>query len=80
MHFDEIECSEAVAEKIQSKHGVEPSEVEEVLANDPYTRRGREGLYYVFGQTDAGRYLFAVPLGRALAEPQPLRGPQGASA
>ncbi len=57
MHFREIECSEAVAEKIQSKHGVEPSEVEEVLADDPQARRAGRELYSVSGRTDSGRYL-----------------------
>lgn len=57
MHFSEIECSEAVAEKIQSKHGVEPSEVEELLANDPQTRRAGRELYSVSGRADSGRYI-----------------------
>jgi len=42
-------------------HGVKPTEVEEVLWDDPWfeKRRGRQ-RYQVFGQTDGGRYLMVV--------------------
>lgn len=60
MRFDEIECSEAVIEKLWIKHAVELCEVNEVLQGEPYVRRAVDGLYYVLGQTDAGRYLFVV--------------------
>ena len=44
--------------------GVRPHEVEQVCFGDPLVLRGRtEGenpVYYVLGQTDAGRYLFCV--------------------
>ncbi|MCE5237673.1 hypothetical protein LLH23_04190 [bacterium] len=36
------------------------TEVDEVLGNRPYVRRGRDALYYVLGQTEAGRYLLIV--------------------
>lgn len=57
---------DSVVEKLETKHGVETSEVEEVFLNAPEFRRGPKGrrksenLYYVLGQTDAGRYLFVV--------------------
>jgi len=45
-------------------HGVRPAEVEEVCFGNPLVLCGRtEGsnpVYYVLGQTDAGRYLFCV--------------------
>lgn len=50
-------------EKLATKHGVEPAEVEEVFDNRPFvTRIGRgkvqgEDLYRALGQTDDGRYL-----------------------
>ena len=56
----------AVIEKLAIKHGVIPEEVEEVLRRDPIYRRGPKGkrrgenLYYAYGQTEAGRYLFVV--------------------
>jgi uncharacterized DUF497 family protein len=45
-------------------HGVRPHEVEEVCFGNPLVLRGKaEGtnpVYYVLGQTNAGRYLFCV--------------------
>ena len=45
-------------------HGVRPAEVEELCFGNSLVLRGRtEGenpVYYVLGQTDAGRYLFCV--------------------
>jgi len=47
-----------------ARHGVTPEEVEEVCFGKPFVRRSRsEGenpVYYVLGQTTAGRYLFCV--------------------
>jgi uncharacterized DUF497 family protein len=47
-----------------ARHGVTPEEVEEVCRRRPLVRRaksqGENPVYYVFGQTDAGRYLFCV--------------------
>lgn len=53
-----------------ARHGVDPEEVEETCFNrKPLIERGRGGLYYVSGQTAAGRYLFVVVrfLGRGAA-------------
>ena len=45
-------------------HGVRPHEVEEVCFGSPLVlrakRRADNPVYYVLGQTDAGRYLFCV--------------------
>ena len=47
-----------------ARHGVTPREVEEVCFGKSFVRRARsEGenpVYYVLGQTEAGRYLFYV--------------------
>jgi uncharacterized DUF497 family protein len=47
-----------------ARHGVIPEEVEEAYFGNAFVRRGKsEGenpVYYVLGQTDAGRYLFCV--------------------
>lgn len=46
-----------------SRHVVKPEEVEEVCFNEqdvPFIRSGRENLYYVFGKTYSGRFLFIV--------------------
>lgn len=52
-----------VEEKVISKHGIWPDEVEQVLRAQPHVRfmerghRRGEDLYAAFGQTEAGRYL-----------------------
>jgi uncharacterized DUF497 family protein len=47
-----------------AQHGVAPSEVEEVCFSHSLVQRARSGgknpVYYVRGQTDAGRHLFCV--------------------
>jgi len=47
-----------------ARHGVTPEEVEEVCFGRPSVQRGKsEGenpVYYVLGQTEAGRYLLCV--------------------
>jgi hypothetical protein len=46
------------------KHGVEPNEVEEACFGDALVQRtkatGKNPVYYVLGQTSAGRHLFCV--------------------
>lgn len=55
-----------VIEKLEVKHHVTPEEVEEVFKLGPVYKRGPKGkrrgenLYYAYGQTEAGRYLFVV--------------------
>ena len=47
-----------------SRHGVRPEEVEQICAGRSLVLRGKSQgenpVYYVLGQTDARRYLFAV--------------------
>lgn len=47
------------AEHIQ-RHGVEPTEAEEVLRHQPQVRGGRQGTYLAWGRTAVGRYLLVV--------------------
>ncbi len=46
------------------RHGITPEEVEEVCFDQPLVLRakaeGANPVYYVLGQTAAGRYLFCV--------------------
>lgn len=42
------------------KHGVTPQETEEACYNQPVSRKAKQRLYILYGQTDAGRYLFIV--------------------
>ena len=47
-----------------ARHAVTPEEVEQVCFGRPLVQRaksyGENPVYYVLGQTDAGRYLFSV--------------------
>jgi len=42
------------------EHDVEPYEVEEIFVNRPIIRKGKEGKYLAYGQSDSGRYLTIV--------------------
>ena len=63
MQLNEVIWKDYFVDKIEVKHGVLTSEVEEVLFNKPHVRRVQKGhvkgedLYTGYGQTDAGRYL-----------------------
>ena len=63
LQIDEIIWQQQFFEKLAIKHGVEKTEVEEVLSNRPRFRfiskgnRSGEDVYSAMGQTDAGRYL-----------------------
>lgn len=47
-----------------AEHNIRPEEVEEVCFGRPFIQRaksfGKNPVYYVLGQTTAGRYLFCV--------------------
>jgi uncharacterized DUF497 family protein len=55
-----------VVEKLAVKHAVDPEEVDQLFVNNPLFRRGSKGkrkgenIYYAYGQSDSGRYLFIV--------------------
>ena len=49
------------------KHGVDESEVEDVLRSPGEDRPGREGFRVAIGQTEAGRYLRVI----YVADPEP---------
>jgi hypothetical protein len=66
MHINDIVWLDEIADKIESEHHVYQEEVEEVFSNRPQYRKGQKGkyegedLYYAYGRTDSGRYLFVV--------------------
>jgi len=44
-----------------ARHQVEQREVEEAVLGAPFVRKGREDdRYYIYGQTEAGRYLTVI--------------------
>lgn len=79
IEFSEIEWRKDRVVHIAKKHGITPIEVEEVCFEEPLVLKGpgkkNRHLYYVLGQTSAGRYLFVVlkPLGRGTALPVTAR-------
>lgn len=61
LRIESLEIDDHILEKVECSQGVRFEEVEDVcLSERRHIRRGREGLYKVFGQTDGGRYVLVV--------------------
>ena len=60
MYTKEIEWDENNVLHFRLRHGIEPSEAEEVLAARPLVRKTKKGHYSAFGKTLDGRYLVVV--------------------
>jgi len=61
MEIRALEIDDDILDKVESKHGVAFDAVlEACLSRARHVRRGRDGLYSVFSQSEAGRYLFVV--------------------
>jgi len=43
-----------------ARHNVSPEEAEEACTNNPVILKSREQHYYIFGQTDNGRFLTII--------------------
>lgn len=56
----DFEWDEGNQDKNLIKHGVTTDEAEEIFYRNPYLRKAQNNLYYAFGATEDGRYLFAV--------------------
>ena len=59
----EFQWDDTNAEHLIERHDFYPEEAEQVFSNGPHVRRVG-GMYYAYGQDDAGRYLFVVFLVR----------------
>ena len=64
-----------------ARHGLTPDEVEQAVFEDPHRRLRRgprsracrtRSLYYLYGRTAAGRYLFVVLLDRGQGRAVPV--------
>ncbi len=56
-----LEIDDHSLDKIESRHAVSFEEAMQACRSELlHVRRGREGLYNVYSQTDAGRYLLVV--------------------
>jgi uncharacterized protein len=61
VYIEAITIDDSILEKIEVKHGVLWSDVEDVCYSENiHVRRSKEGIYKVFGRTLAGRYLLVV--------------------
>lgn len=61
LRIEALEIDDHILDKLESKHGISFTEVEEAcLSDERHVRRGRKGLYKVFSQTAAGRYVLVV--------------------
>ena len=61
LFIESLEIDDHILDKIESKHNVTFNEVEQACLSDKrHVRKSREGLYKVFSQTTAGRYLLTV--------------------
>ena len=61
LFIESLQVDDYILDKIESKHNVTFSEVEEACLSDKrHVRKGREGLYKVFSQTTSGRYILVV--------------------
>ena len=60
MWISDLVWTDSNLERI-ARHGVEQHEVEEVVFGASFARKGRgEERYYVYGQTESGRYLTVI--------------------
>ena len=66
MYIKDIIWLDQIIEKLEVKHHIAAEEVEEVFSNKPRIRKAQKGrvrgedLYYAYGRTDGGRYVFVV--------------------
>ena len=61
MEIVDLEIDPHIEDKIEIKHGVSFREVQEVcFSGRVHLRRGRLGLYKLFGRAHSGRFLFVV--------------------
>jgi uncharacterized DUF497 family protein len=61
LRIESLEIDDHILDKIESKHSIAFEEVEEACLSDArHVRRSKEGLYKLFSQTGAGRYLLVV--------------------
>ena len=76
MRIDSFIWLEAIIEKLDVKHRVEPEEVEEALRNRPKFRfvekgdRLGEDVYMALSQTEAGRYLTTLFIYKPVSQEQ----------
>ena len=60
-YIEALSIDDHILDKIESKHRIFWADIEEVCFSESHhVRRGREGLYKMFGKTLAGRHILVV--------------------
>jgi hypothetical protein len=61
LYLESLLIDDHILEKIETKHKILWGDIEEVCYSESYhVRKGRDGLYKLFGKTLAGRHLLIV--------------------
>jgi uncharacterized DUF497 family protein len=61
MRIQDIAWPAGIREKVETKHGLSPDEVEEaIMDRHAYLRIARRGRYFVFGRSNSGAYIISV--------------------
>lgn len=61
LRIESLEIDDHILDKIEAKHDITFEEVEGACQSEKrHFRRSREGLYKLFSQTTAGRYILVV--------------------
>jgi hypothetical protein len=69
LYLESLSIDDHILEKIESKHKIPYGDIEEVCFSETYhVRKGREGIYKMFGKTLAGRYILIVLIDKSLGD------------
>ena len=61
LRIESLEIDDHILDKIESKHGIAFNEIDQACQSESrHVRRGKEGLYKLFSQTEGGRYILVV--------------------
>jgi len=61
LYIESLEIDDNILEKIEKKHRIIYEEVEDICYSETHhVRKGKSGLYKVFGRTKGGRYLLVI--------------------
>ncbi len=61
LRIESLEIDDHILDKIEVKHRIDFKEVEDACFSEQrHIRKSKEGLYKIFGQSNAGRYILVV--------------------
>jgi len=69
LYLESLSIDDHILEKIESKHKILYGDIEEVCFSETFhVRKGRDGLYKMFGKTLAGRHILIVLVNKGSGE------------